>query len=50
MRDEHFAHAWQADMSTRVDRARRRRHGLATYRVVRYADDCAPRTRLEVAM
>jgi RNA-directed DNA polymerase len=37
--DEHFAHAWQADMSTRVDRARRRRHGLATYRVVRYADD-----------
>jgi RNA-directed DNA polymerase len=37
--DEHFAQAWQADMSTRVDRARRRRHGLATYRVVRYADD-----------
>jgi RNA-directed DNA polymerase len=26
-------------MSTRVERARRRRHGLATYRVVRYADD-----------
>ncbi len=26
-------------MATRVDRARRRRHGLATYRVVRYADD-----------
>ena len=37
--DEHFVQAWQADMSTRVDRARRRRHGLATYRVVRYADD-----------
>ena len=26
-------------MATRVDRARRRRHGLATYRLVRYADD-----------
>jgi RNA-directed DNA polymerase len=37
--DEHFAQAWQTDMSTRVDRARRRRHGQATYRVVRYADD-----------
>src|SRR5215216_2970130 len=42
--DEHFAQIWQTDMATRVDRARRRRHGLATYRVVRYADDCAPRT------
>ena len=37
--DEHFAQIWQTDMATRVDRARRRRHGLATYRVVRYADD-----------
>lgn len=26
-------------MATRVDRARRRRHGEATYRLVRYADD-----------
>jgi RNA-directed DNA polymerase len=26
-------------MATRVDRARRRRHGQATYKVVRYADD-----------
>ena len=28
--DEHFAQIWQTDMATRVDRARRRRHGLAT--------------------
>ena len=37
--DDHFAEAWQADMATRVDRARRRRQGGATYRLVRYADD-----------
>jgi RNA-directed DNA polymerase len=37
--DEHFAQAWQNDMASRVDRARRRRHGQATYRLVRYADD-----------
>ena len=37
--DEHFARIWQAEMATRVDRARRRRQGQATYRVVRYADD-----------
>jgi RNA-directed DNA polymerase len=37
--DEHFAEVWQATMASRVDRARRRRHGQATYRLVRYADD-----------
>lgn len=37
--DDHFAGVWQREMATRVDRARRRRHGLATYRLVRYADD-----------
>ena len=37
--DDHFAEAWQRDMATRVDRARRRRQGHATYRLVRYADD-----------
>jgi RNA-directed DNA polymerase len=37
--DEHFARVWQAGMATRVDRSRRRRHGQATYRLVRYADD-----------
>jgi hypothetical protein len=34
-------------MATRVDRARRRSHGLATYRLVRYADDRVPRTLKE---
>lgn len=37
--DDHFAETWQRDMATRVDRARRRRQGGATYRLVRYADD-----------
>jgi RNA-directed DNA polymerase len=37
--DEHFAGAWERDMATRIDRSRRRRHGEATYRLVRYADD-----------
>jgi RNA-directed DNA polymerase len=37
--DDHFAGAWRAGMATRVDRSRRRRHGQATYRLVRYADD-----------
>lgn len=37
--DDHFAEAWQQTSATRVDRARRHRHGLATYRLVRYADD-----------
>ena len=37
--DDHFAEAWQRDMATRTLRERRRRHGHATYRLVRYADD-----------
>lgn len=36
--DGHFAGLWQ-ESGTYVDRARRRRHGLANYRLVRYADD-----------
>jgi RNA-directed DNA polymerase len=36
--DDHFAKLWQ-DSGTYVDRARRRRHGLANYRLIRYADD-----------
>src|ERR671920_2317396 len=31
--DEHFAEAWQTHMASRVDRARQRRHGKATYRL-----------------
>ena len=37
--DEHFVGVWEREMATRVDRSRRRRHGEATYRLVRYADD-----------
>ena len=37
--DEHFAHAWQTKMTTRTERAKVRRRGGATYRLVRYADD-----------
>jgi RNA-directed DNA polymerase len=37
--DDHFAGIWQTTMATRVDRARRRRHGHATFRLVRYAGD-----------
>lgn len=37
--DEHFVGAWERDMATRPRRETRRRHGEATYRIVRYADD-----------
>jgi len=37
--DDHFAEAWQSDMATRSQRATHRKHGNATYRLVRYADD-----------
>ena len=36
--DEHYARAWEA-MGSRTERAKRRRHGEANYRLVRYADD-----------
>ena len=37
--DDHFAEVWQRDMATRTQRATRRNHGDATYRLIRYADD-----------
>jgi RNA-directed DNA polymerase len=37
--DEHFIRAWQAMGQTSSGRRHRRRRGLATYRLVRYADD-----------
>jgi RNA-directed DNA polymerase len=37
--DEHFAKAWKEMGSSSAQRQRRRRNGLATYRLVRYADD-----------
>ncbi|WP_276981670.1 group II intron reverse transcriptase/maturase [Ferrimicrobium acidiphilum] len=37
--DEHFAEVWERDMGTRSQRATRRKHKEATYRLIRYADD-----------
>jgi RNA-directed DNA polymerase len=37
--DEYFTEAWQTMMASRTQRATRRNHGHATYRLVRYADD-----------
>jgi len=37
--DEHFAEAWEAMGKTASTRYDRRRRGLSTYRLVRYADD-----------
>jgi RNA-directed DNA polymerase len=41
--DEHFCAKWDAH-GTYQRRWEHRRRGGATYRIVRYADDCAPRT------
>jgi RNA-directed DNA polymerase len=37
--DEHFMQQWTTTMASEVQRQKRRRHGLANYRLVRYADD-----------
>ena len=37
--DEHIAHGPGGPASSEVERAKRRRHGLPNYRLVRYADD-----------
>ena len=37
--DDHFVEVWEANSSTYTDRQRRHRHGLANYRLIRYADD-----------
>jgi len=37
--DDHFTRQWQAQMGTRWQREKRRRQGLGTWRLVRYADD-----------
>jgi len=44
--DEHFTRRWQ-EMGTMTRRRGIRKRGGATYRLVRYADDCVPRTRRE---
>ena len=48
--DEHFDQQWQGPMGTGSKRTVRTRKGLGNWRLIRYADDCVPRTRLEVAM
>jgi RNA-directed DNA polymerase len=37
--DEHFAGVWEQAMGDFTSRRKRRRHGLANYRIIRYADD-----------
>jgi RNA-directed DNA polymerase len=48
--DEYIAQAPGGPGASPYERAKRRRQGLPNYRLCRYADDCAPRTRLEVVM
>jgi RNA-directed DNA polymerase len=48
--DDHFSQQWQQEMGTRQQREKRIRRGQGNWRIIRYADDCVPRTRLEVVM
>jgi RNA-directed DNA polymerase len=50
--DEHLHEPWKpgGTMSTAYLRSRRRVKGLPRWTIVRYADDCVPRTLLEVVM
>jgi RNA-directed DNA polymerase len=50
--DEQVMAPWRPEgsMGTTARRNYRRSKGLPTWRIVRYADDCVPRTRLEVVM
>jgi RNA-directed DNA polymerase len=48
--DDHFDQQWHQEMGTKAQRAKRTRHGQGNWKLIRYADDCVPRTRLEVAM
>src|SRR3954467_616061 len=45
--DDHIARGPGGPGASQTERAKRRRHRLPNYRLVRYADDCAPRTRRE---
>ena len=45
--DEHFVAAWAAMGAHSGAHHQRRLRGLATYRLVRYADDCVPRMQKE---
>jgi RNA-directed DNA polymerase len=50
--DEQVMAPWRLDgtMGSTYRRNHRRSKGLPTWRIVRYADDCVPRTLREVAM
>ena len=48
--DEYIAQAPGGPGTGTTERAKRRRHGVPNFKLVRYADDCVPRTRQEVAM
>ena len=37
-------------MGTDQQRAKRKRSGIGNWKIVRYADDCVPRTLMGVAM
>ncbi len=37
--DDHFTQRWQMTMAVEQQRQKRRRQGLANYRLIRYADD-----------
>jgi RNA-directed DNA polymerase len=37
--DDHFDQQWRQQMPTEYQRAKRRRNGMANYKIVRYADD-----------
>jgi len=37
--DDHFDRQWHQEMGTAAQRAKRKRHGLGNWRLVRYADD-----------
>ena len=47
--DEHFTRKWE-QLGPDWTRAKRRRAGIPAYRLVRYADDCVPRTLREGSM
>ena len=48
--DEHFTRQWQQEMGTDGQRAKRRRSGQGNWKLIRFADDCVPRTLREVAV
>ena len=48
--DDYFDQQWRIHMGTRLLREKRKRRGQGTWKIIRYADDRVPRTRLEVAM